>query len=501
MKSLKKIFSTLLLLLAFSVINLCAVEKDIMVWLNPCAPEYVWEKGYGETFPVKMIMKTIKDAGFTDIALAAHVPRRGGEFYYPSKIKYVKVDKIIEDRNWLEEILIEADKYNLKVWTYYTPSYKLPGTDIKGLRSPEMIKFYQDVVEEIGKVYKPKHKSLYGIMLHEFNCAETMDMHKGELKEFSDFCEKNFKEKYTGSKMPDGKKNDKWDTRFYLYKADTVNNIVRAMKDTAAKYGMKTFFCLYDPESFPSNSANWGYDTVELEKICDNFYLRLYKDIKGGFVETSLSYKGINLPLNQSKAFHGKPISFFEYRSMLFPEVNRKAYKANANFTKTYGDIYTGYVGRSQKVLDLFHGPENVTKWNNLQKEWIGAEDIANVAILSSSMPFVLRYPTAPGVKYKQVLGNFMEGLKKYFSVDLLLLDSQFALKPENLKKYDLLIIPEEMGIGMSDAMIGTLKKYLANGGKLLALGSRVSFANKDLTGEKDYTEESIARIYEMFQR
>lgn len=489
MKFQRNAFLILILSLIFTGMNTRA-EQDVMIWVSPGSPDTIWKKGYGEDYPARMIMKTIKDAGFTDFCFFLY-QGRGGAFYYPTKVKYAKTDKIIGSRDWLEETLSEADKYNLKVWAIYTPSYKIPGTEIKGFRSPEMLKFYEDTIDEIGKNYKPKHKSLHGIMLHEFNCAEVMDMHRDELKEFSEFCENNFNEKYTGEKMPDLRTSDKWSTRFYLYKADSMNTLCKTMKKRAAQYGLETFFCLYNPET-GSSSANWGYDTVELEKICDRFWVAGsgYKTLKNPYVETSLSYKGINLPLNLTKAFHGKAISFFEYRSMLFPEINRKAYNSNTKFTKIYGDLYTGYIGRSQKVLDLFHGPENVAKWNNLQKEWIGAKDIANIAILSSSMPFILRYPTTPGVKYKKVLGNFRDSLMKYFPVDLLLLDSQFTLDPEKLKNYDLLIIPEEMGIAMSDAMIGTLKKYLANGGKLFAMGSRVSSANKDLTSEKDYTED-----------
>ncbi|MFA6716278.1 MAG: hypothetical protein WCS27_12940, partial [Victivallaceae bacterium] len=469
----------LLLLFAFME-NLCQ-GQDIMVWLYPGGP--VWENGYTEVFPSKMIVGTIAEVGFTDICFSAH-KGRGGAFFYPSRVKNVRLDRELKGRDWLEETLAEADKHNLRVWVAYTPA--------KGLRSPEKIDFYRAIIAELGEKYKPRHKSLCGIMLHEFNCAEAKDAHHGELKDFAGFCSRNFGEKYNGNQIPNDSKNDKWTRRFYLYKADTVTNIARTMAAVAAKYRLKTFFCLYDPEYY-LNSARWGYDTVELEKYCDNFWVNNisgYSTLRGAWVETSASYKGINLPRKRARSFHGKPISFFEYRAMLFPEIVRRGYKKIADFTKVYGDYFTGYLGRSRQALKLFHGPGNVKKWNILYKKWIGAESVANIAILSASMPFILRHPVKAKTAYMKTLGDFRAELKKHFPVDTLLLDSRFALDLKNLKKYDLLIIPEDMGAAMSEKMLASLKKYLSAGNRILALNSKISTANRDLTAEKDYTAE-----------
>ncbi|MDD5598511.1 MAG: beta-galactosidase trimerization domain-containing protein, partial [Victivallaceae bacterium] len=357
---------------------------------------------------------------------------------------------------------------------------------------PRHIKIWTDIIEELGKNYKSRHKSLVGIFPHEVNCAECPDTHRDDLEEFSKFCLKNFGEKYTGSKIPTGKDGAKWDKRFCLYRNDVVTNFTKAMRDAAAKYDMQTQFCFYPPET-GSDSVAWGYDALELEKICDRMWVVSYSnyyDLKKPFIETSFSYKGANIPYNETVAFHGSPISFFEYRTMLFPMVLRRAYQKSPGFTKVYGDYLNGYAKKSEKVLQLFTGLDNVKKWNNLQMEWIGAERQSKIGLFISSVPFVLRYPVDAGRKYKEVYKQLRENLKKYYPVDTQLIGAEFTLKPENLMKYDLIIIPEEMGIGMDEAFFRNLKEYLSRGGKVLAISSAVTTGSRDLEKQHDHMEE-----------
>lgn len=468
-------------------------QKDVAVWLAIESPPKTWDDGYGDPFPAEDIFKSIKDAGFSDVFLFAHEGRGPMSFYHNTKVQYASRQKM-GNREWVEDALNAADKYNINVWLVITPSFKVNGTDIQGLGDPRMIKLWSDIIEEWGKEYKPRHKSLYGIMLHEVDCPEAVDPHSNDSDKFSAFCEKNYGEKYSGEKMPDGKSGTKWDKRFYLYKNYVVNNFTTVMKNSSEKYGMKTAFCLYHPEQFNANSALWGYDTLSLEKIVDRIWVLDYNDLKGAWREISLSYSGVDIPYNEMSAFHGKPTSVFECRGMLYPEVLRKALKKHKPFTSVYGKDadYYAVTGKSQKVIDLFIGVENVKKWNDLQSSWTGATSQDKIALLSSSVPFTLRYPDAPGVRFRKVFTNLKNGLKKYYPVNTLLIGSEFTLNPENLRKYDILILPEEMGIGLDKVFLESLLQYMKKGGKLLTIGTPLTVSNSDLTIQKDCTEDIL---------
>ncbi len=467
-------------------------QKDVAVWVSTESPPKTWENGYGKPFPADYQLKNVADAGFTDVFFFSHPSRGPIYFYYNTNVEYAGRSDNMQGREWIEDTLAAADKYNLKVWLTITPSCKVNGTSIAGLDDSRMIKLWCDIVEEWGKVFKPRHKSLYGIMLHEVDCAEGEDTHSSESMMFSNFCQKNFGEKYTGDKMPTGKGVTKWDRRFYLYKNEAVNNFSKALRDTAAKYGMKTAFCLYNPEQYTSNSAIWGYDTLALEKIVDRLWILDYYDLKGGWVEIGPSYMGVNMPYKEMLAFHGKPVSVFEDRVMLVPEVIRQSQRKYKKFTDIYGSNadWLAVAGKSQKVLDLFTGVGNVRKWNDLQGAWTGAATQAKIALLASSVPFVLRYPDAPGVKFNSVFKNLKDEMKKCCLADSLLIGSEFTLDPQNLAKYDLLIIPEEMGIGVDEAFFKSLKAYAEKGGKVLAIGTPLTVGSSDLTVQQDCMEE-----------
>ena len=55
-------------------------------------------------------------------------------------------------------------------------------------------------------------------------------------------------------------------------------------------------------------------------------------------------------------------------------------------------------------------------------------------------------------------------------AADGMIADSQWALNAANLQRYNLLVIPEDMGDGLSFEMAGALSKYVENGGKVLLM-------------------------------
>jgi len=474
-----------------------APDNRLDIWVAPECPPQIWEKGYGKEFPVKYIFKNFADLGFTDITFYAHQGEAPGgrgptNFYHNTKVKNAKrCSRMDKDREWLEEVLTEADKYNIRIWLTLTPAYKVKGTDIAGLNDPRQIKIWTDIINEYGKYYKPRHKSLYGLMFHEFNCAEARDTHHDDFAEFKNFCWNNFRERYTGEKMPDGTDGSKWNRRFYIYKNAVMNNFIRKLKNAAAKYGMQTSFPLYTPER-SLHSAAWGYDSLAIEKMMDRIDINSNEgyDYKNVMRRIGYSYKGANVPREATRGFHGRALTMFEYRIMLFPMVMQKAYRKKPRFTKIFGDFLRGYSQKSKKVIDLFLGTENIKKWISLQREWIGAKPLTRIAMLAASRPFVLRFAPTPGIEYKKVLTNLRNKLRKHYPVAIQLMGTIFTLDPKNLSRYELLIIPDEMGICMDESFLKSLKSYLAAGGKVLALGSPITTGNSDLTKQADHTEE-----------
>lgn len=468
-------------------------EHRAMIWVSPGSPPGIWQQEVpGDTYPADMIMKTIADMGFTDVLWQAS-GTRGKAAFYPTKVEFMGFDPEYKNRDILEETLVAADKYNLKIWAIITPGYQQHGTDIKGLNNPRMHKIYIDLIDELGRDYKPRHKSLYGVMHHEYNCAESVDMHDDDVKEFSDFCEKEFGEKYTTGIIPSMNGNELWSRRFFLYKADVMTKFCRGLSDASVRNGLKNIFCLYIPEAFKSNSAVWGYDIPAIEKFSDNVWTvangGYYSSLKNPFVEVSVSYRGQNLPMNFVNSFHGYPIAVFEIRSWLFPEAMRKYYSKNKEFTKINGDIYNGYFGRSEKAVELFQKKEYVKPLVALLKDWQGAESKAEIGVLSSSIPFLLRF-SAPGIPHEQYVQKTLSGIKKHYPAELILLDSEKALDSNWLKRYKVIVIPPEVGRFMSSQSYEVLKTFSKEGGKLLSLSAQVSTSKRDLTGEEDKTKE-----------
>ena len=72
--------------------------------------------------------------------------------------------------------------------------------------------------------------------------------------------------------------------------------------------------------------------------------------------------------------------------------------------------------------------------------------------------------------------------------IDGLVLGSQFALNSNDLQKYSLIIIPEDMGDGLSQATVDALTAYKNAGGKILVVATPLTKSNPDLTGEVDQT-------------
>lgn len=491
-----RLFGPLVATLLFGLTASGADRPQIGVWMSPGGPHGIWEKSYGDPFPVRLIVADLAKLGVTDIFFFEQAGR-GGPFLHPTKVQYAQTEKRMKDRDWLGELLEAAAAPGIRVWLAWTPpGDKYPGTEFRGLNHPAIQKIYLDEIEELAARYG-RSRSLAGIMWHEVDCSEHPDMHEDDRAEFSAYCQATFGQPYTGAAMPPAvnPQDPAW-RRFALYKIHVVNRLVARTAEAARRHGLGMHFCSYAPESSRGESWRWGYDIVALERLCDQQWFSAYsvesgkafQHIRGAWLDFGPSYEGQILPRNYAYMFHGARPSYFEYRTPVYLDAMRRHYSTIKSFAAKYPDVYTDFFGHSQEELALFFGRENLGAWLRAATAWQGGRSTAGVAVAVHPTPFVLAHPASPGGEYEKKVRGLMLALSRTTDVDALTLESRYALDAGNLSAYRLIVIPEDMGRLLSAEMAETLRQYVARGGKLLVIATGVSRGRADLAGEVDLT-------------
>jgi hypothetical protein len=485
-----------LLALLLCVAALPAAERPFRLnfWIAPASPPGAW-KPSGEAFPAERIVERAAAAGCTDIDLCMD---NTDAIYYDSKVVPMKRLSAVP-ADGIDRLLAAARKHGIRVRAVVTPNpvTVLPdGTKAMTTSDSRAREAWRRRIEEIATRFGGKYPgTLAGIVLHEVNRPETGNSHAGELREFSEFCRREFGEEYQGTAMPDGRDGALWNRRFNLYRVDCLNRWCKAMIDEAARHGLETSFILYAPEAHRSFSASWGYDTLFYERHCDHIWVHeqgdCYPTLHGAYMDIGISYRGVNVAQVVARAFHEVPKGLFEFRSPFFPEVARAYYAKNRKFTQTHGDFFYGYSRKSPAVMRLFFGAENITRLLRAADEWTGAEPLSRVGVLVASLPSVLRWPVNPGREYTRCVAELADGLARRRPVTRVLLGSRLTLSPEELRRrFDLLVLPEEQGVGMSREVVEALRRYVGLGGKLLGVATPVTTARRDLTQEREVTAE-----------
>lgn len=478
---------------------------------------------FRSTFPVARIVADAAALGLTDLFF---FEQTHGAFLHPTKATYGVSYRGMGKRDFLGELLAEADKAGIKVWLTWTTDDRsmVDGTvhhplyprDDAGeiiirdgrrksgyydLRSPLVRQMYAEVMDEIAANYMTRHKNIAGIFWHEVDCAEANDNHGDDLDDFGRFCRERFGEEYTGAAWPRTDAADRWWRRAYLYRIDVVSTFISDMATQANKYGLKTAFCYYTPEATNQESWRWGYDAVELEKSCDHQWVAgygvagpFYHGIRGIWVDFGPSYRGINVSRHLSTAFHGKALSYFQFFSPIYVDEMRAYYGRIESFTKKYGSYYLGYAGRSEGDMELFYGKENFNNWLKLMRYWQPGESPAKVAILISPTAFVMQHPITPGKYFRENVVSLVEALAAYCDVDGLIAGSRNM--SQALSRYDMLVIPEGMAASLAPATYQACVDYVTGGGNLLVVNAPVSTGRPDMTDQVDRTQQLCGLTY-----
>ena len=496
--SFSRLYGPLVATLLLGLTASAADRPQVGVWMSPGGPHGIWEKSYGDPFPVKMIVADLAELGVTDVFFFEQAGR-GGPFLHPTKVQYAQTQKRMKDRDWLADLLEATAAPGIRVWlAWTTPGDKYPDTEFRGLNHPAIQKIYLDEIEEVAARYG-RYRNLAGIMWHEVDCSEHPDMHEDDRVEFSAYCRAEFGQPYIGAAMPppvDPK--DPWWRRFALYKIHVVNQFVTRTAEAARRHGLATHFCSYAPESFRGESWRWGYDIVALERLCDQQWFSAYsvesgkafQRIRGAWLDFGPSYEGQILPRNYAYMFHGARPSYFEYRTPLYLDAMRRYYSSVKPFTAKYPDIYIDFLGHSKEGLALFYGKEKFGAWLKAATAWQGGRSTAGVAVAVHPTPFLLAHPASPGGEYEKKVRGLMSALTRTTDVDALTLESRYALDAGNLLAYRLIVIPEDMGHSLSAEMAKTLRQYVARGGKLLVIATGLGCGRADLVGEVDLTRD-----------
>lgn len=454
----------------------------------------IWRALGPDPFPAARLLKDFQHIGVNELYFM-HQRGRGGAFYHPTEVEHAaRCRDMPADRDFLEDVLREADRHGMRVWlTWTTPAGVYPGTELRGLNSPGLQRIYRDVIDEIAREYG-QHASLAGFHWHEVNNTTNVDTHADDVAEFSAFCRQRFGEAYAGAAMPETDPADRWWRRHLLFRNHVLTSFMKEMADQAGAHGLKTYFCYYYPELARSASWQWGQDAVALEKAVD--YLRLsplpggrpYLGFKGAAVDFAPGYPHQVLPWNYSLALHGRGVCYFSSFYPVYVEETRKRYSGLKAWTEQYGDFYNGHYGQNETAVKLFYGMDNIRNWVQLMRRWQPGESPANTAVAINPVPYMMLHPQGPGITFGPNVSELMTTLAGHVDVDAMVTGSMAMA--EQLERYELIILPEDMATGLDTDSYAKYKDYVAGGGTLLVINTPVSTARADLTGMSDKTEE-----------
>ncbi len=460
--------------------------------------------GPNERFAIQPVLRDLAEIGVTDIYFN-HNHGRGGPFYHPTKVPHLAAAGILGKRDFLEELLVEADALRLRVWLLWTPpsgseSRKteagfqdgLYALDDITLASPDLRETYGRLIDEVADRYKPRHPSLTGIYLHEIHAGLDPMNRPVDLARFKDFCRKNFGAEFPGAAMPEPAANDVWAHRYLLYRNHVTTEFTRILADKARARGLQTAFCHYPAET----SAGWaiGADALDLEPFVDRMWecsfalenCKFYYSIKGVMLDVGPSYRHNNLALYYASAFHGYPLSFFEFGAPLYVEKIRARFPPGSPWHTQYGDFYTGHGGKTEREVALFFGKRNLGAWLGAMGRWQGGTPPAQVAAAINPTPFLMRHPRGHGALFVETVSALMQALTRRLDVDGIVGGS--LAMDDNLARYDLVLIPEHQGRDLPPAVFDRYRRHVEAGGRLLLVNTPVTTSARDLTGEEDRT-------------
>lgn len=466
----------------------------------------VVDLGPNRRFEIKPVTRDLAESGVTDIYFV-HDLGRGGPLCHPTTVANFKANTVLGQRDFLEELLTAADADGLRVWLLWTPPSagesrkEQPGfkdglyaLEDYTLASPALRRLYCDLIDEVAEKYLPRHPSLTGIYLHEIHAGLDPMNRPADLERFQKYCRDKFDAAYAGTNMPGIDPEDVWSRRYMLYRNHVTTEFVGTLAERARTHGLKTAFCHYPAET----SSGWqiGADVLDLERVTDMMWeasfalenCKHYYSIKGAMLDFGPTYRNNNPALNYASAFHGYPLSYFEFATPMYVEKLRAQFPPDSPWHKQYGDFYTGHGGKTEREVELFFGKERLGQWLKLMGRWQGGAPPAQISAAINPTPYLMLRPRGHGQFFVNHTAKLMECLTAWADVDGMISGS--LAMPENLRRYEMIIIPEEHGTGLREEVFQQYLKYVEEGGRLLVVNTPITTAAPDMTGARDRTVE-----------
>lgn len=353
----------------------------------------------------------------------------------------------------LDEIMEAATRQKIKVWINFNWNLEFSKNRDKAanLMSQKYIEGQYLLIDAIAEK-KQKYPNILGTYWDEIWCAEIYHLYPGYVSSFREFCKKEYNEEYVGQKMPTKPDpNNKWWRRFVVFKNCIYENFSQKLYDYSKKKGLQVMNRTVPSQSYGENAWKWGLDPYRIGKIGDCVNLFCSRSYEGNFNENSVivGYKDLR-PLDFAWVLRGYPLSYFTYSR-------------------------------------YFHGKKVRDSYNELVKqsrEWIGAERLAEVAILNYPINLIgsFKNPTLIFRDNELLLTN---RLSRYFETDRIdIRDTRFY------KKYKILVVPKYSGNSIPEFAYRELLKYVEDGGILVVLDAEFSVGKRDLTNPSPVSKE-----------
>ncbi|MDD5597434.1 MAG: hypothetical protein PHV82_05785 [Victivallaceae bacterium] len=353
----------------------------------------------------------------------------------------------------LDEVLKAAVRQKMKVWIDF--NWNLQYSKNKNIEADFTSRKYIEgqylLIDAIAEKNK-KYGNIVGMYWDEIWCAELYHLHPNSVDSFKQFCKKEYNEEYPGSKMPiKPDPRNKWWRRFVVFKYCVYENFSRKIYDYSKKKGFKVMTRTAPSQAYGGNAWKWGLDSYRIGKIGDCNAIFTSRSYEGDINENSVmsGYKELT-PLDFVWMLRGYPLTYFTY------------------------SLYLRYESIRTQFIEL----------TKLAKEWIGAERLAEVAILNYPVNLIGSFKN-PAPVFRDNEALLTSRLSRYFETD------RIDIRDTRLyKKYKVLIAPKYSGNSIPAFACQGLLKYIKEGGILLALDADFSVGKRDLTNPRNINKE-----------
>lgn len=336
----------------------------------------------------------------------------------------------------LDEVLIEAQKREMRVWIFLNWNAKDLDFTSRAYRQT-----MHNLLDALALKQK-QYPQLMGTWLDEIWCGMAANAYADKIATFRDFCKQEFGEEFTADSMP-LKQNpaDKWWRRYVVFKYCIYESFIKDYTEYSHQVGLMTIPFLVNPHRY-RRGYRWGHDRYRQSKYGDFISSPTY--YKNPFpVENSIMHlQGGGTGFNFTQVFRGLPVQHWASAS----------YRDNPELIAWCREAF------------------------QLAAEWRGAEPREDVALLTYPVAFMGLFANSETVFAEQD-ERIQQCLGCRFATRMIdVRETRF------FPRYKVLIIPRYAAYSVPEFAISALTQFVENGGTLLVLDGLLATGRRDLT-------------------